>query len=288
MAVYKRSYKAYTGALTARWTRMLVLPRFAWRGLFKQRLMMILFVICFFYPAGCALTIYINSNTAFLSQYVPVPKGGFLNIGNQFFFIFTSVQCTLGFLLTAFAGPGLVSPDLVNNALPLYFCRPLARWEYVAGKMLVILGLLSYITWIPGLLLFGLQSSLAGGAWFRENYWIAGSILGSSLLWMLLIAVLSLALSAWVRWKILAGGLMLVVMFLGAGISETIRTVVRTDAGGWFDPLGNIARVWMYLFDIRAEHAFSTEESAAALAVFAGLCVYLLARKIRAYEVVRG
>jgi ABC-2 type transport system permease protein len=288
MAVYKRSYKAYTGHLTPRWSRMLVLPRYAWRGMFKQRLVMILFVICFFYPVGCALAIYLNSNMAFLSQYVPVPKGGFLNIGNQFFFILTSVQCTLGFLLTTFVGPGLVSPDLVNNALPLYFCRPLARWEYVVGKMLVILGLLSFITWIPGLMLFGLQASLADGEWFKANYWIAGSMVASSWLWMLLIAVLALALSAWVRWKILAGGLMLVVLFLGAGIAQTIREVVRTDAGGWFDPLGNISRVWMYLFDIRAEHAFSTEESAAALVVFVGLCVYLLARKVRAYEVVRG
>jgi hypothetical protein len=66
---------------------------------------------------------------------VPVPKGGFLRINNTFFYIFNNVQCTLAFLLTTFIGPGLVSPDLVNNA-PLYFIRPISRTEYVLGRSL--------------------------------------------------------------------------------------------------------------------------------------------------------
>ena len=56
--------------------------------------------------------------------------------------------------LTAFVGPGLVSPDLANSALPLYFCRPFSRAEYVLGKCAVSVQLLSLITWVPGLILF--------------------------------------------------------------------------------------------------------------------------------------
>jgi ABC-type transport system involved in multi-copper enzyme maturation permease subunit len=55
-------------------------------------------------------------------------------------------QIGFAFLLTAFVGPGLISPDLGNNALVLYFCRPFSRTEYVAGKLLVLVKLLSYIT----------------------------------------------------------------------------------------------------------------------------------------------
>ena len=42
MAVYRRGYQRYQGPITSRWTRFLVLPRFAWRRLFQQRLIALL------------------------------------------------------------------------------------------------------------------------------------------------------------------------------------------------------------------------------------------------------
>lgn len=288
MAVYKRSYKGYDGELTPDWSRFLIIPRHAWRNIFRYRFMVILYVICFFYPIGCALTIYLNHNLSFLGAYVQVPKDGLLTIGNRFFYIFTNVQGVLAFILTAFIGPGLVSSDLSNNALPLYFCRPLSRTEYVIGKICVIAILLSLITWVPGLILFGLQASLAGSAWLSDNYWIAGSIVASSLLWILLVSVLALALSAWVRWRIVAGGLMLVVFFMGAGLAQMIRLVLRTTEGYWVDPATNIARVWLHLFRITDPQDFTVGQATIALLLFSSLCVWMLWKKVRAYEVVRG
>jgi ABC-2 type transport system permease protein len=288
MAVYKRSYKSYSGPLTSEWFRFLVIPRYAWEAVFSQRIITILYVVCFFYPLGAALTIYFNHNTAYLAQYMPVPRGGLLKIENMFFYVFTTVQCTLAFLLTAFVGPGLVSPDLVNNALPLYFCRPLSRTGYVAGKIMVLFGLLSAITWIPGLLLFALQASLADSTWWTNNAYLGGAIFFSCVLWILLISVMALALSAWVRWKIIAGALMLVILFLGAGLSEMIRQVARTDSGGWLDMANNAGRIWLSLFRIRTEHPFTLGESILDVLLFTALWIFLLTRKVKAYEVVRG
>ena len=59
--------------------------------------------------------------------------------------------------LAALAGPGLIAPDLANNALPLYFSRPLTRWSYALARLTVLVGMLSVVTWVPGLMLFGLQ-----------------------------------------------------------------------------------------------------------------------------------
>jgi hypothetical protein len=42
MAVYKRGYRRYTGPLTGAWARFLVLPRYAWRRLYQQRLVLLL------------------------------------------------------------------------------------------------------------------------------------------------------------------------------------------------------------------------------------------------------
>src|SRR6202041_492198 len=103
---------------------------------------------------------------------------------NKFFFYFVNVQGVLAFLLTAFTGPGLISPDIANGALSLYFCRSFSRVEYVLGKSSVLGILLSQVTWIPGLILFAVQAALAGRAWTWSHLWIAGSLVVSFLIWI--------------------------------------------------------------------------------------------------------
>ncbi len=179
MAVYRRNYKPYAGRLTPEWSRCLVLFRYSRRNLFRSKFLTGLFVVCFFYPLACLLMIYLAHSASFLQQ-LGLPAG-VLTIDNKFFFHFISVQGGFAFILTAFAGPGLISPDLANGALPLYFCRPFSRAEYVLGKSSVLAILLSQITWVPGLVLFAMQAGLAGASWTWSNLWIAGSLIVSSL-----------------------------------------------------------------------------------------------------------
>src|SRR5205807_4443264 len=142
---------------------------------------------CFFWPIACMVWIYLAHSASFLAKLGLPPE--LISIDNKFFFLYMTVQGVLSFFMTAFAGPGLISPDLANGSLPLYFCRPFSRAEYVAGKASVLAILLSQITWIPGLILFAVQASLAGSDWTWHHLWLAGSIVLSSLIW---IAVLSL------------------------------------------------------------------------------------------------
>lgn len=285
MAVYRRSYKPYTGALTPAWSRCLVLFRYSRRNLFRSRLLTALFVVCFFYPIACLLMIYMAHNLSFL-HLMGVPEGAF-SIDNKFFFAFMSVQGVFAFLLTAFAGPGLISPDLSNGALPLYFCRPFSRAEYVLGKASVLAILLSQITWVPGLVLFLLQASLAGASWTWTHLWIMGSLLASSLLWIAILSLLAMALSAWVKWRIVAGALLLGVMFFGAGFAQAINAVMQTQAGHFFNVPYLMTTVWMSLFQTDKEKMIPVTEACVALLAYCGLCLGLLMRKVRAYEVVR-
>src|SRR6202041_3626490 len=96
-------------------------------------------------------------------------RGPLIAIDAHFFLNLLGWQSMMAFFLAAFVGPGQISPDLANNALPLYLARPFSRAEYVLGKMAVLLILLSIMTWIPGLLLYGLQGYLAGGGWIGHN-----------------------------------------------------------------------------------------------------------------------
>ena len=244
-----------------------------------------LFVICFFYPVACVVLIYLAHSVSFLQQ-LGVPSG-VLSIDNKFFFNFMSVQGVFAFLLTAFAGPGLISPDLADGALPLYFCRPFSRAEYVLGKSSVLAILLSQITWVPGLVLFVMQASLAGGSWTWTHFWIAGSLIVSALIWIGILSLLAMALSAWVKWRIVAGALLLAVMFFGAGFAQAINAVLQTDSGHFFNVAYLMSTVWNALFQVDAVHAIPVAQAWIALLVYCAACLGLLLRKVRAYEVVR-
>src|SRR6476646_9668448 len=285
MAIYRRSYKPYTGSLTPALSRFLVLFRYSRKTLFRSKLQTGLFVVCFFFPLLCLGAIYLAHNASFLAQMGVPPQ--ILTIDNRFFFHFLGVQSVLAFLLTAFAGPGLISPDLANGALPLYFCRPFSRAEYVLGKSSVLAILLSEVTWIPGIVLFIVQSSLAGASWTWQNLWIAGSLVLSSLIWIAILSLLAMALSAWVKWRIVAGALLLAVMFFGAGFAQAVNAVLHIDGGHFFDLGYLVAAVWTRLFDVEAQPAITAPEAWIAILLYCSVCLWLLMRKVRAYEVVR-
>ena len=285
MAVYRRTYTSYSGALTPAWSRCLVLFRYSRRNLFRSKFQTGFFVLCFFYPLLCLIGIYLAHNLSFLERYSGSTQ--LLTIDNKFFFVFITVQGVLAFMLTAFSGPGLISPDLANGALPLYFCRPFSRAEYVLGKASVLAILLSEITWVPGLVLFAVQASLAGSSWTWNHLWIVSSLVLSSFLWIAILSLLAMALSAWVKWRIVAGALLLAVLFFGGGFGQAINAVMRTQSGHFIDIVYLIGTVWTSLFRIDSDRGMSSSAAWIALLIYCGICLALLVRKVRAYEVVK-
>ncbi|HET6179243.1 MAG TPA: hypothetical protein VFE61_20100 [Candidatus Sulfotelmatobacter sp.] len=285
MAVYRRTYTSYSGPVTPAWSRSLVLFRYSKRKLFRSKVQTGLFVLCFFYPLACLLIIYLANNLSFLERFGNI--GAAFHIDNKFFFIFLQVQGVLAFVLTAITGPGLISPDLANGALPLYLCRPFSRAEYILGKASVLAIVLSQITWIPGLVLFSVQSSLAGPGWAWDHLWIAGSMVLSSLIWIAILSLLAMALSAWVKWRVVAGALLLAVLFFGAGFAQAVNAVLRTQSGYFLNLVYLMETVWMSLFRIEKDGSISPSNAWIALLLYCAICLALLMRKVRAYEVVK-
>src|SRR5277367_2774533 len=286
MAVYKRTYRGYSGAITPAWSRFLVLYRFSRSNLFRSKFQTAFLVLCFFFPLLCLLGIYANDHLSAFA-FLGNRTGPLFAIDGKFFLIYTSVQGTLAFILTSFIGPSLVSPDLANGALTLYLCRPLSRTEYVAGKMAVLVIVLSWIPWIPGLVLFFVQASLAGWQWMIDNFYIANGILLGALIWIAVLSLLSLAISAWVKWRIAAGAMLLGTLFMGSGFAQAINAVLRTQQGYLIDVGHLISVIWGDLFRQEANVEFPVNEAWVALLAFLAVCLLLLMRKVRANEVVR-
>lgn len=306
MAVYEQTYKRYAGTLTPEWSRFLIIPRHALRGVFSSKLFVAFFAICFIPLLIELVLIYLRHNVGVLTAF-NVNVRELIPVDASFFNTFVNVQNVFAFLLALLIGPPLVSRDLRNNALPLYLCRPFSRTEYVIGKMSVLLILLSLVTWIPQLLLFFFQSYLEGFAWFRENLWIASSIVIASLFWIVMLALLTQTISALVKWRVVASGALVALFLIPSAFGLFINEVFRTAWGNLISLIAAVRNVTAGLFgtfdrvyetrtlrDIEGmvvREVFILEPplwvSWTLLFLICAVCLALLSWRVKAYEVVK-
>jgi len=306
MAVLERSYKRFQGTLSPEWSRFLIIPRHAYRDVFRSKLFTGFFALAFVWPLVCAILIYLHYNVDALGA-ARINIRDLLPIDAAFFQEWLVIpQGVMGFFLAMLVGPQQVSRDLTNNALPLYLCRPFTRTEYVVGKMSIIVILLSTITWVPGLILFLLQSYLEGWSWFLENIWIASAIFIGSLVLILLLALMSQAISAWVKWRMAARAALLGAFFIPSAFAAVVNEIFQTRWGHIFDLRALVANIWSGLFGTFVRQVGEQEQvrngrlirqvvvtepplwaSWFMLFLICALCLWLLSRKVKAYEVVR-
>jgi ABC-2 type transport system permease protein len=292
MAVYERSYRPFEGALTPKRTRFLVLPRYAYERVFKSRLFVAFLIVWFLWPLFLAFAIYLPHNVSVLEKLgTTTEELAFLPLFNQnadwFVFWFMLPQGFISFVTTLVVGPALISGDLRNNGLPLYLSRPFSRTEYILGKVSVLALLLSVISWIPGLLLFLLKAYFAGFGWLTENLRIGAAIFLASWIWIVVLCLLSLAFSAYLKWRPVAGLALLAVFFVASGFSGFVNLMLKTHWASLINISDMVKVVWSHLFQIDSKLSVPVWAAWISLLTLCACCLALLYRKVRAYEIVR-
>ena len=283
MAVYKLTYKGHEGKSTPTWSRFLIPARYNYAKLTSIRFLMLFMCASMFYPIGAAVYVYMSANSAFLATMGFVP----FEIDGDFFYTFCRIQGVLSYLLMAFISPSLVSWDISNGALQLYFCRPFSRLEYVLGKLAVLMPLLSIITWIPAAILFAIKSSISPWAWTGENWWLGRSAVLGLLLWCVLLSLIGLAISATVKRRVAAGAVLLCLYFGGAGLAGAINLVMGIEAGSLFDLSKVIQTVWADLLRYDNGSNMTVWSAWVAVGIAVAICLWLLNRRIRSFEVIK-
>ena len=294
MAVSKRAYRSYSGPITSERWRFLVLTRYSLSRLFSSRAFSWFMVFTSLPVLVAGAYIYIRNSQA-AQVLLSIGNESLLTVNANFFEKVFMAQAWMALFLTCWAGPLLVAADLANGALPLYLSRPFNRAEYVAGKAAVLFTILSCITWIPDLLLFGLQASLAEPHWVAAHASFAASLSIASLLWIAVLTLISLATSAWVKWRMVATGVTFALFVLPPGFGVILNALLRTYWGRLLNlpyllevVVSNLLNVSVQVHD-----PFSTENvpGLAAWIVLLSVCcaaLMLLNWRLRAREVVRG
>jgi ABC-2 type transport system permease protein len=263
----------------------MVIPRFAWRRLFQQRLVVLLSVVAMVWPLLCGVFIYLANNAELLKGFGKQFQS-FVAVNGSFFLVFMVVQASFAVFLAALTGPGLIAPDLANNALPLYFSRPLSRLDYALGKLATLFGMLSCVTWIPGLLLFGMQVGMAGGEWFQKNWKLGPGVIAGFGLWILLVSLVAMASSAYARIRPVAGGLILGFFFILGGASGLINGILRVTWGHALNPAWACYQVWCALLKVDPASGPGVPACASVLFLLMLLLALVIERKVRPVEVI--
>lgn len=286
MAVYERSWKRYVGALTPLRSRFLVVTRYAIADAFASRLFTAFYALCFLPSLAGIFFIYLSHNVSLLER-LGMPADLMNVLTAQFFMILFSWQAVPAFLVTLIVSPSLIAADLSNGALPLYLGRPIDRPDYVLGKAAVLALLLSPMTWVMGLTVFGLQAYLEGGSWWIDNYRIGLAYFVGHVTWIVVISMLTLAISAWVRFKPAARGALFGIIFILAGFATAVNGVTGTSWGDLFQLVRAMNSVVLSLFGAPTPSGLPVIFNWLTLIAATLLSIWLLNRKLRAHEVVR-
>jgi ABC-type transport system involved in multi-copper enzyme maturation permease subunit len=291
MSVYRLNYRAYTGKVTPLWMRILVVARYGFNEAWSSRITIGLFILSLLPPIVFLVIIYVANNPmarSIIGSYDPEK----MKIGASFFLIALQTQSWLAMVLASWVAPRLMGFDLADNALPILLSHPISRFGYVLGKFIALFGSLSLVTWVPILILFVDQSYSSPVPWAAANFQLAMGMMAGALIWIAFLSVLCLAVSSWVRWRVLATGAIFAAVFVPSGVGAIVSAVLRTKWGFLLNVPYMMSLLWQRLLGApEFLGRWGSLPTPAILIMLAAAClvsVGMLNKRVRAREVVRG
>ncbi len=289
MPVYRHIYRPYSGRLTPAWSRSLVLTRYGLAEAWSSKITIALFTLCFLPVIVSLFGIYLVNNPL-ARVLLGAQRPQVFTIDAEFFLHDLQAQSWLALALASWVAPRLITFDLADNALPILLSHPISRFTYLLGKFLALFASLSVVTWIPCLLLFAYQGYSSPGAWASAHLGIAGGLFLGAVLWITLLSLLGLALSSWVKLRVVATGVIFAAVFVPAGVGAVVSAVLRTRWGFLLNVPVMMTLLWQRLLDAPGISGADLPTGAILLTLLLVCCVCLgvLNARIRAREVVHG
>jgi ABC-2 type transport system permease protein len=284
LPIHDQGYRRYGGD-KARGRGWAIIARAGIRALFARRALLGLLLLAWFPFFVRAVQIYAAAN---LPQFVEGSGArSFLAPTRETFRQFLDQQEIFVFFVTVYAGAGLIANDRRANALQIYLSKPLTRVEYVFGKLTVLMALLLLVTWVPAILLLGLQIAFAGNITFLENNaFLFPAITLFAFIQVTLAAATMLALSSLSKSSRYVAILYAALTFFTQAIYGVVYAATRSTALSFISVSADLTEVGDVIF--RMAPRYDTPWVVSAL-VIAGLLVVsglILERRVRGVEVV--
>ena len=200
---------------------------------------------------------------------------------------FLEQQDLFVFIMTIYAGAGLIANDRRANALQIYLSKPLTRMEYITGKLVTLLAFLVGVTLAPALMLLLLQLMFAGSmAFMRANLFLFPAITLFSLLQVLLSAFAMLALSSLSRSRRFVAMMYAGIIFFTAAMYQALSAITGTRIWAWISPEDTLDVLANAIFRVAEPPAIPVPAAVAAVVAVIGASIWILERRVRGVEVV--
>ena len=213
MPIFDQGYQHWSGPLSGHSWRGLAIARQGLRVGQKNRFVRVLMLVSWLPALALAVALCVwgllERNSSIIAPLLPIlrsflnveilqnPRNFRLEIWTICYDYFLITELYLSMILVLLVGPGLISQDLRFNALPLYFSRPMKRFDYFLGKWGVIVAFIGTVTIVPSLvayalgLLFSLDLSI-----LKDTFGLLLSSMAYGLVIAVSSGVLMLALSS--------------------------------------------------------------------------------------------
>ncbi|HLN33126.1 MAG TPA: ABC transporter permease subunit [Gemmataceae bacterium] len=265
MPIFDQGYQHWDGKLSSHAWRWFTISARGARSQFKSRWVR-LAILGAWIPAAVLATVLIAWGLIeqksklilpFLSLFHDLPESIMLDprsyrvtiwtIAYQYFFL---IEMFFSMILVLLVGPSLISRDIRFNAIPLYFSRPLRRFDYFAGKLGVIGFFLAAVAVVPALIAYvlGLCFSMDLTV-VRDTARLMIASVGYGLIVVVSAGMLMLAISSLSRNSRYVGAFWVGIWFVSNVVGGALQGWVKASWCPLVSYTGNLLRINHVLLD---------------------------------------
>jgi ABC-2 type transport system permease protein len=277
MPIHDQGYRRY-GGTKSRGRAWLVMFNSGFFGMFRERKWLLLMIASWIQFIVRAVQFYIAAN--FAQAAIVAPSAAT-------FRDFFDRQDIFVFIVTVTLGASAIAQDRRVNALQIYLSKPLTRFEYLVGKLSVLMAFLLFITWLPAVLLLVVQVVFAGNVTFLSaNAYLFPAITLYSIVEVVMVSTCMLALSSLSTNSRFVGILYTALIFFSDALYGVMRVVTGGTSVSWIAFGNNLAQVGDVIFRVPLRYETPWPVS---LTIIVGLVVVsglILERRVRGVEIV--
>jgi ABC-2 type transport system permease protein len=278
MPIHDQSYRRYRGGKAMPGQAWLVIARAGLLTMIRKRAFLGLILFAWVPFIGRAVQIYVTANYPQVAMFAPTAETFRQFLEQQAFFVF---------IVTIYAGAGLIANDRRANALQIYLSKPLMRSEYIAGKAAVLFAFVLFVTFMPAMMLLLLQVMFAGSFEFlKKNLFLFPAITVASLLQAMLVTFTMLALSSLSKSSRYVGILFAGIVFFTEAVYVVMLAITGSSKLSWLSLSANLAQVVDVIFRLKPRYATPWPVSLIVIIGLIALAISVLERRVRGVEVV--
>lgn len=276
--IHDQGYRHYGGRREPYGRRWWVIARAGLMGRIRERRVIAVLLMAWVPFLVRAVQFYASANYQQVAILAPTPETFREFLGQQEVFIF---------IVSIVIGAGLIADDRRANALQIYLSKPLTRLEYILGKLMTLALVLTFITWLPAMLLLILQTLFAGSAKFlTEHLFLIPAITLVAAVQVFVSSFAMIALSSLSKSRRFVAMMYAGILFFTAAMYQALRQITTSSAWAAISPRDTMNVIADGIFRIQGSRPIPFPAAVVAVLVLIGLSIWILERRVRGVEVV--